>query len=143
MDSYIVWMVIGLVLVVVELATGTLHLLFLGVAAFAAAAIAYAALPLLYQVIAFAIVAAAALFWVQQHHKAKPTVATPPLELGQPVTFEQWIDAPNRLARVRYRGTLWDAEVASDSRGEAGEVLYIRAVNGQRLAIGAVLSPTR
>lgn len=137
MDGYVIWLVLGFALVVIELATGTLYLLFLGLAAFAGAVAAYAGTGLLVQVMAFAVVAAVALIWVQRRSRARPVAANAPLELNRPVTFENWIDPAARLARVRFRGTHWDALVQGECRGEAGEVLYIRAIDGPRLTIGA------
>lgn len=137
MEPYVVWLIVGIALVLIELATGTLYLLFLGVAAFAGALAALFGQSLTVQVIVAAVIAAVAVTIVQRRHHSRPAPANTPLELGQPVTFENWVDATSRLARVRFRGTLWDAEVAADARGESGEVLYIRAVHGQRLAIGA------
>ena len=41
-DSFLVWLIAGFALVIVELVTGTFYLLVLGVAAFAGAGLAYA-----------------------------------------------------------------------------------------------------
>ena len=35
----------------------------------------------------------------------------PSVDAGMPASFESWIDAGARLARVRYRGASWDARV--------------------------------
>jgi membrane protein implicated in regulation of membrane protease activity len=59
----------------------------------------------------------------------------PPLDVGQPVVWEAWIDRNDSLARVRYRGAGWDARVSADTAGEAGEVLYIVDVEGSLLHV--------
>jgi membrane protein implicated in regulation of membrane protease activity len=57
MDHGIIWAVIGLVLVIVELLTGTFYLLMLGLAAFGAAAAAWLGLAFASQSIVAALVA--------------------------------------------------------------------------------------
>ena len=57
MDHGILWAVIGLVLVIVELLTGTFYLLMLGIAAFGAAAAAWLGLGFSSQSIVAALVA--------------------------------------------------------------------------------------
>lgn len=41
MDSYLLWLLLGFGLLIVELLTGTFYLLMFGIAAFAAAAVAF------------------------------------------------------------------------------------------------------
>ncbi|MEO7403009.1 MAG: hypothetical protein ABIU95_05005 [Burkholderiales bacterium] len=136
MDSSLVWLVLGIVLIIVELTTGTLYLLFLGLAGIAAAIAAWMGAGFGWQAATFAVFALVSVFGVQHYRKgkgaARPMAA---LEAGQPVTFEAWIDRDRHLARVRFRGTLWDAQVAGDCKGEAGEVLYVKAVVGSMLTI--------
>ncbi len=57
------------------------------------------------------------------------------MDVGQTVAFESWISESQRLARVHYRGALWDAEVVSAGAVEAGAVLYVIATEGSRLRI--------
>jgi membrane protein implicated in regulation of membrane protease activity len=59
----------------------------------------------------------------------------PSFDAGQPVTLDSWVNRADRLARVKYRDALWDAIVEGESRGEAGEVFYIRAVSGNTLHV--------
>lgn len=131
----IMWFVAGVALVAIEMVTGTLYLLVLGVAAMAAAFVAYMGAGLLAQVLAFGIVAAFALIAAHARRKSAPQKSAPSLEVGQPVTFENWTDKTTAKARVRYRGTLWDARVSGDCSGNPGEILYITAVDGATLTI--------
>jgi membrane protein implicated in regulation of membrane protease activity len=57
MDPALLWAVIGLALVIVELLTGTLYLLILGLAAFGAAGTAWLGYDLAVQVIVASVVA--------------------------------------------------------------------------------------
>ena len=133
MEAYVVWAVVGVLLIGIELATGTLYLLFLGAAALAAAVAAYVGVAFGIQVLVAAIVAIASLFWVQQHKRTRVQPSMPSIDVGQPVSFEEWIDAGTRRARVRYRGTVWDANVAGDAA--AGDSLFITSVDGNTLNV--------
>jgi membrane protein implicated in regulation of membrane protease activity len=136
MDSTVVWVVIGIVLVIVELTTGTLYLLFLGLAAIAAAIAAWLGGNMLVQALTFVVAAIASVIGVQTYRKRQgPVAPMAALEAGQPVNFETWIDRERGLARVRFRGSSWDAQVSGGCNGEDGEVLYVNAVNGSTLAV--------
>ena len=45
MEAHLLWLIVGIVLIAAELATGTFYLLFLGLAALVAAAVAFLATP--------------------------------------------------------------------------------------------------
>ena len=147
MQTYVWWVIVGVALVGIELVSGTLYLLFLGVAAFAAAASAYAGGGFALQVVVAALVAVLASLWVQHHRKTRVQPAMPALDIGQPVNFEAWLDEQRvesggaRRARVRYRGAIWEARVAGAWAGTTmnatapGEVLYIEAIDGNTLTV--------
>lgn len=136
MDSSLVWLVLGIVLIIVELTTGTLYLLFLGLGGIAAAVAAWAGVGFGWQAAIFALVALVSVFGVQHYRKGKAAVEPmAALEAGQPVSFESWTDRDRNLARVRFRGSHWDARVNGDCKGEAGEVLYVESVAGSLLTI--------
>lgn len=135
MEAYVLWFIVGVVLVIVELLTGTMFLLVLGIAAIAAAAAAYFGFNFLLQVIVAAIVAAVLIVYLQSRRKGASGQAAPALEMGQPVNFESWVDRERKLARVRFRGSLWDATVEGEAAGTVGEVLYVKAVHGATLVI--------
>ena len=135
MDSALAWLVAGIVLIVVELVSGTFYLLVLGVAAVVAAGVAYAGGGFLTQVIVAGLIAVAGVLWIRGRKRAMTTPAMPPLDVGQPVTLDSWINRDDRLARVKYRDALWDAVVEGEFRGEAGEIFYIRAVAGNTLRV--------
>ncbi len=135
MDIPLTWLIAGLILVIAELATGTFYLLVLGVAAFAGAGVAYAGGALVWQSLASAAVAVAGVVWVHQYRKRTVVSPMEGLDVGQPATFESWINKGAGHARVKYRDTLWDAQVAGDASGEPGEVLYVTSVDGNTIKV--------
>jgi membrane protein implicated in regulation of membrane protease activity len=137
MDPYLAWAIVGLTLVIVELVTGTFYLLVLGVAAFGAAAAAWAGQDFPVQAIVAAAVAAAGSYWVHAYRARNAAQQMPPIDAGQPARFESWIDQGARLARVRYRGASWDARVEGAEGLEADAVLYVTSTEGSTLRVTA------
>ena len=135
MDHSLAWAVIGLVLVIAELLTGTFYLLMLGVAAFGAAAVAGIGQPFAVQSIVAVIVAAAGCWGVHLWRAKHSTLQMPSIDAGMPASFENWIDAGARLARVSYRGASWDARVEGAEPLEAGATVYVLATDGNTLKV--------
>ena len=134
MSSYVVWWVIAAVLVGVELATGTFYLLAVGAAFAIGGVAAWLGLE------PWAQFAAASLFsiaGVSAAHRWRMTRAQAPqmpsLDLGQTVRVIEWRD--NGTARVHYRGSYWDAELASPDTPR-GETMAIRDMRGSTLVLG-------
>jgi len=100
MDHGLAWAVVGLVLVIAELLTGTFYLVMLGVAAFGAAGAAYLGVDFSAQVIVAALVAAIGCYGAHVYRTKNRTEQMPPIDAGNPARFESWIDARARLARV-------------------------------------------
>lgn len=135
MESYLVWLAAGFALVIAELVTGTFFLLVLGLAAFAGSATAWLGLGFWVEALCAAAVAIAGVFWVRQHRKTVSQSNMASLDVGQAVTLDAWINREQGAARVKYRNTLWDAEVEGKREFDHGEVLYIRAVDGNTLKV--------
>jgi membrane protein implicated in regulation of membrane protease activity len=53
------------------------------------------------------------------------------------VVLESWIDRGLGLARVRYRGTTWDARVTAGAQAEPGATLIINGQDGSTLLVSA------
>ena len=139
MEMWVLWIIVGLVLVIAELVTGTFYLLVLGAGAFAAAVTSWAGGNALIQAFAGGAVAIGGAWfvhhWHEAHRKADEGRANF-LDRGQPVVLEQWANESAGLARVKYRGTSWDARIADASiRPVAGATLYIDAQEGQTLVV--------
>ena len=135
MDHAIVWAVIGLVLVIVEVMTGTFYLLMLGVAAFGAALAAWLGLGFSAQSIVAAVVSAVGCYGVHVYRAKNSAQQMAPIDAGMPASFESWLDAGSRLARVRYRGASWDARVEGSDAVEPGATLYVLAADGNTLRV--------
>jgi membrane protein implicated in regulation of membrane protease activity len=135
MQAHFLWLIVGIVLIVAELMTGTFYLLFLGLAALVGAAAAFLGASLLVQAMAATGVAVAGVMWVQRYRRSIEAKPMASLDVGQHVSFESWISQADRVARVQYRDAHWDATVEGDCRGEAGEILYIVAVEGSMLRV--------
>jgi len=135
MDAALLWAIVGLALVIVELLSGTFYLLMLGVAAFGAAGAAWLGYDFPAQVAVASLIAAGGCYGVHVYREKNRTRQMPPIDAGMPASFENWIDAPARLARVRYRGASWDARVEGLEALEPGTTVYVLATDGNTLKV--------
>ena len=135
MDSYLVWLTAGCLLVIVELLSGTFYLLVLGIAAFAGSAAAWFRLGFWPETLIAAAVGIAGVFWVQQRRKLMQQADMPSLDVGQAVKLDAWISQEQGAARVRYRDALWDAQVSGERGFAPGQILYIHAIDGNTLKV--------
>src|SRR5688500_10427472 len=135
MDPALIWAVVGLGLVIVELLTGTFYLVMLGVAAFGAAGTAWLGYDFPAQVIVAAVIAGVGCYAVHVYRDRNKGRQMPPVDAGMPASFETWIDAGARLARVRYRGASWDARVEGVEAMEPGTTVYVLATDGNTLKV--------
>jgi membrane protein implicated in regulation of membrane protease activity len=141
MEPWLAWLVLGFVLVIIELMSGTFYLLVLGVGAFAAALAAQLGGNVLVQAVVGSIVAVAGAVVVHRWHtRRRPGEAANDnfLDRGQPAVLEGWVDEATNRVRVKYRGTSWDARiVGAPARPALGTVLYIEGQDGSLLLVGA------
>jgi membrane protein implicated in regulation of membrane protease activity len=135
MEHAIVWAVAGLVLVIVEVMTGTFYLLMLGIAAFGAALAAWLGWEFPVQAIVAVILAAIGCYGVHLYREKNRAQQMPSIDAGMPASFENWLDAGTRLARVRYRGASWDARVEGAEALEPGATVYVLAADGSTLRV--------
>ncbi len=133
MEHYIYWFLLALVLLGLEMVTGTFYLLMVAVAMALAGATALLGAGMVSQltVCAIAVIAGTILL---RHWKS--TQASPPsnvsFDVGQQVKVLRWND--DGSARVFYRGAEWDAELESAGTPREG-ALYIAAVRGSVLVL--------
>jgi membrane protein implicated in regulation of membrane protease activity len=139
MDAYLVWLLVGLALVIVELLTGTFYLLVLGVAAFAAGLVAspWIGSGFAAQSIVAAVVAIAGAYGVHAYRARNAAQQMAPIDAGQPASFESWVDQGAGLARVRYRGASWDARLEPGESPQPGALVYVLATEGNTLRVSA------
>ena len=135
MDPALAWAIVGLVLVISELLSGTFYLLMLAVAAFGAAAAAYLGLGFPVQCIVAAVLAVAGCYGVHIYRARAQPGRMAPIDAGMPASFESWLDAGARLARVRYRGATWDARVEGSDAIEPGATVFVVAADGNTLTV--------
>jgi len=135
MQAQYAWLILGFVLVIAEMATGTFYLLVLGLTAFVAAAAAWAGADFQAQVPIAVVVGLFGCIWVAMKRRLAEPKPMPALDAGQPVRFEAWIDEGRRMARVQYRDATWDAHVADAGPVVAGDVLHIVRTRGNTLEV--------
>jgi membrane protein implicated in regulation of membrane protease activity len=138
MELWLMWVIAGFVLVIAELVTGTFYLLVIGAGAFAGALVAWLGGNPLVQSAVGGIVAVAGAVAVHHWHGAhrKENAGSNFLDRGQAVVLEGWANENARIARVKYRGTLWDAKLAKpDAHPSPGTTLYILGQEGNTLVV--------
>ena len=143
MEIWLIWVVVGFVLVIAELMSGTFYLLVLAVGAFTAALVDWAGGGLLAQAVVGGVVAVGGGMLVHHWHGTHgPSDGRANLlDRGQPVVLEGWATEAAGLARVKYRGTSWEARLAQADRPPPGSTLYIDAMEGNTLVV--VAAPPR
>jgi len=128
-----VWWIVAAVLVGAELVTGTFYLLAVGIAAALGGVAAWlgAGAPLQYLIAGGCgvVLTIAAHQWRLRRAPPVPQVG---LDVGQAVHVHTW--NADGTARVDYRGTQWDAELANADTPR-GETLYIVGTRGSVLVL--------
>ena len=128
-----IWWIAAAAVIGAELVTGTFYLLAIGIAVALGGVAAWfgAGLPLQFGVAGVLGVAltVAAHRWRLAHASPAPQAS---LDVGQAVRVESW--NADGTARVAYRGTTWDAELASPDVPRSG-TLYIVATRGSLLVL--------
>jgi membrane protein implicated in regulation of membrane protease activity len=140
MDLWIIWVVAGLALVIAELVTGTFYLLVIGIGAFAGAVAAWFEGGLVAQSIASGLVAVLGAYLVHIWHAKQPKTREGSnfLDRGQAVVLEGWSNEAARIARVKYRGSTWEARLSHpEEQPSPGSTLYIEGQDGSTLLIAA------
>ncbi len=137
MAIYLMWATAGFALIIAELLTGTFYLLVVGIAALVGALLAFLGLGIWIQVpaaVAVALVGTVLVhrWWLEHQSGDNPTSD---LDAGQTVELDSWVNQAAGLARVKYRGSTWDAKV--DGPAAPNAVLYIRQRNGGLLEVSA------
>jgi len=137
MQDYLVWAIAGFVLIIVELITGTFYLLVLGIAALVAAAVAFFGGNLWVQVILGGSAALLGTYFVHQWWARHPKTAkgSNDLDRGQTVIVESWVNESAGIARVKYRGSSWDARI--EGKASVNDVLYIQGQDNGMLHVSS------
>jgi membrane protein implicated in regulation of membrane protease activity len=138
MADWMMWAIGAGVLIGLELFSGTFYLLMIAIGFGAGSLTALAQVDTPGQLLVAALVAAVATLLLRRSRFGKtarqPAEANPDvnLDIGQSVSVPAWQDG---VARVMYRGALWDVELAPGEAAAPG-VYRIREVRGSRLIVG-------
>jgi membrane protein implicated in regulation of membrane protease activity len=133
MAIYIYWFLLALILLGLEMVTGTFYLLMVAIAMAVGGLVALLGMSLVWQLLLCAVTVVAGTIILRRWKSTQVRDAgSSNLDIGQPVRVIKWHD--NGTARVFYRGAEWDAEPESaDTPHDA--TLYIAAVRGSGLVM--------
>ena len=133
MAAYWIWWILAAVLVGAELMTGTFYLLAVGMAFAAGGASAWLDASFPVQALVGAAVGIAGTIAAHRwRRRLQMPGALPSFDLGHSVEVLSWKD--DGSARVNYRGTQWNAELAAPDAARA-ETMYIVGTRGSTLLL--------
>jgi len=133
MEIYSYWFLLALLLLGLEMATGTFYLLMLSIAMVVGGLAAMLALSMIWQLSLCALAVILGAIILRRWKKGQVNeVAGASLDVGHPVQVQTWHE--NGSVRVLYRGAEWDAEPESADMPRDG-TFYIKAVRGSSLVL--------
>lgn len=137
------WLVLAGILAILEIFSGTFYLLMIAIGALAGAALAWLGFGDTVQILLAAMVALIATYILRQSKYGKiqkkddatrdPNVN---LDIGQILKIDEWKEEASQhyIARVTYRGALWDVELEQHSDPAPG-LFEICEMRGSRLIV--------
>lgn len=138
MATHYGWWILAVGLGITELFVGSFYLLVIAAALFLAGIAAWLEFSLSVQLLVAAVGSAVGALLVR-HLKPLAPAEEPPeqsrdlnLDIGQTVTVEGW--EQSGMARINYRGTIWQAELLSGYPRRSG-THRIHAISGSRLVL--------
>lgn len=133
MELYSYWLMLALILLAVEMATGTFYMLVVSIAAAAAglAALMHASIAIQLTFCAVMVIGGTIVLrqWKKTQTDDQSNVS---LDVGQPVQILAWHQ--DGSARVVYRGAEWDATLESADMPHNG-TFYIKQMHGSTLVL--------
>jgi membrane protein implicated in regulation of membrane protease activity len=133
MSAYWMWWTAAAALVAAELLTGTFYLLVIGIAVACGGIAAWLDWSTPYQWLTAAVLGVIGVAALERWKRGRGRSPDhPPLDFGQMVRVQNW--GPDRTARVTYRGSTWDAELATPETPQA-ETMYITGTRGSVLIL--------
>jgi membrane protein implicated in regulation of membrane protease activity len=134
MAAYWIWWIAAAALIAVELLTGTFYLLVIGLAVACGGLAALLGGPVPLQWLIAGVLGVIGTVWLQRWKRgiAAKTPQQQALDIGAQVQVLSW--GPDRTARVAYRGSTWDAELAAPDTPKV-ETMYIAALRGSVLIL--------
>lgn len=139
MELKYLWWVLALGLGIAEMLTGTLFMLVIALGCVGAGVAAAIGAPLWLQFLLAGALSLAGTAWARRNRAARasvqPVARNPDVhaDIGERVRVDAW-DSAGR-ARVAFRGSHWDAELAPGETAVAGEFVIVE-MSGNRLILG-------
>jgi membrane protein implicated in regulation of membrane protease activity len=133
MAAYAYWFILALILLGVEMMTGTFYILVLALASALGGLAALAGANFVWQYLLAGIAAIVGTLILRRSRavrRADPSQDN--LDIGQPVRVLAW--NADGTARVHYRGAEWDAQPEEASASREG-TFYIKAIQGSKLIL--------
>jgi membrane protein implicated in regulation of membrane protease activity len=133
MSAYWMWWTVAAALIAAELLTGTFYLLVIGIAVACGGIAALLGWGEPYQWLTASVLGVIGVVALERWKRGwGRSPDQPALDVGQMVRVQKW--GPDRTARVMYRGSTWDAELATPDTPQA-ETMYIAATRGSVLIL--------
>lgn len=133
MEIYIYWFLLALVLVGLEMVTGTFYLLVVAIAMAVGGVAALLGMGMVWQLVLSAVTGIAGTIMLRRWKSTQSSdTSNASLDIGLPVKVVKWNE--DGTARVFYRGAEWDAELESADTPHEG-TLYIAEVRGSALVL--------
>ena len=137
METYWIWWLTAVVLVIAEMFSGTFYLIAVAFGLATAGLAAYLGVTWFGQAAIAAVLCTISVggiyFWKQKQVETHGQTNLA-YDIGQTVHVVVWLD--ERHARVSYRGAEWDAELAGKAQADAArQVWRIKDMAGSRLII--------
>lgn len=138
--STLIWAVLGLILIVAEVLTGSFFLLFFGISALLISILRLFGLDSLPTEMAIFAVAglAGTLLFRKKLHKSLKEGDTIALDVGEKVRLTEDIPA-KATSSITYRGTRWTAVNDSDSNLKQGDFALIARIDGVKVILKEIL----
>ena len=133
MSAYWMWWIAAAALIGAEMLTGTFYLLAVGIAVAFGGIAAWLGASIPYQWLTAGVLGVAGVVALERWKRGRGGASgQPALDVGQMVRVQSW--GPDRTARVSYRGSTWDAELAAPDTPQ-GEIMYIAGTRGSVLIL--------
>ncbi|MCX7192231.1 MAG: NfeD family protein [Proteobacteria bacterium] len=132
MEMFNYWFLLALILLAMEMATGTFYLLVLSIAMALAGLAAMFAVGMAWQLTLCALTVISGTMILRLWKGVRGNEEGNSLDVGQQVEVLTWFD--NGFARVAYRGAEWDAEPESADVSRNG-IFYIKEMRGSSLIL--------
>jgi membrane protein implicated in regulation of membrane protease activity len=136
MNTSLMWLIAGLILLTAEMATGTIVLIFISVGCFFSAAIGMVYPDsITLQIIVCAVVSLIGAIGLRKPLQRRLLKTTSlQADIGKEILTDQDIE-PHQRSRITYQGTTWDASNVGSESLKQGDHIVIVGIDGNVLLI--------